>query len=344
MYPFAGTTNQQISLSDTAGITALFAATACYARGTRILTAAGEVPVETLRVGDRVPGLVSGRMRRVRWVGHRSLAPERHPRPHDVRPIRVRAHAFAPCTPVRDLLLSPDHAVFADGVLVPVRYLLNGATIAQEPAAEITYFHIELQDDAGTMVHDVLLAEGMPAESYLDTGNRGAFINADGPVMTHPDFALRVWEAEGCAPLRTAGPEVRALRTRLHARAQALGHALGTVPDLHLLARGRRIDGAWDGAVWRARLPGGPATLSSRAAIPAETDPEGIDARRLGVAIVAISLDGAPIALDDPRLGAGWHAPEGNWRWTNGAALLHLPAGMLEVSVAATPRAWAVAA
>jgi hypothetical protein len=33
----------------------------------------------------------------------------------------------------------------------------------------LTYHHVELA------AHDVILAEGLPCESYLDTGNRAAF-------------------------------------------------------------------------------------------------------------------------------------------------------------------------
>ena len=51
---------------------------------------------------------------------------------------------------------SPDHAVFIDGVLIPVRYLINGRTIVQEPADEVTYYHVELPR------HDVIFAEGLP--------------------------------------------------------------------------------------------------------------------------------------------------------------------------------------
>jgi hypothetical protein len=106
----------------------------------------------------------------VRWLGHRRVDCRRHPRPGDAWPIRVRAGAFGENLPHRDLSLSPDHAVFvAPGLLVPVRYLINDATIVQEPVDAITYWHVELP------THDVLLAEGLPVESYLDTGNRGAF-------------------------------------------------------------------------------------------------------------------------------------------------------------------------
>jgi hypothetical protein len=47
-----------------------------------------------------------------------------------------------------------------------VRYLCNGATIRQESVAVVEYYHVELD------AHDIMLAEGLPAESYLDTGNR----------------------------------------------------------------------------------------------------------------------------------------------------------------------------
>ena len=140
---------------------------ACFAAGTRIATPDGEVAVEALRPGDHVR-LASGGVADVRWVGHRRVWCDRHPRPHGVFPVRIRAGAFAPGQPARDLLLSPDHAVFADGVLIPVRCLLNGTTISQEPAPEITYHHVELEQ------HGVLLADELPAESFLDTGNRAA--------------------------------------------------------------------------------------------------------------------------------------------------------------------------
>ncbi|MBN9509467.1 MAG: Hint domain-containing protein [Alphaproteobacteria bacterium] len=83
----------------------------------------------------------------------------------------------------RDLRLSPDRAVFVDGALVPVRYLLNGTTIVQEPPQSVSYFHPELD------AHDVLRADGLPCESYLDTGNRGASANGGTLAQTHPDFA-----------------------------------------------------------------------------------------------------------------------------------------------------------
>jgi hypothetical protein len=184
----------------------------CFATGTRLLTAAGEVAIENLAVGDLVPTRLGGRLVAVRWIGHRMIECGRHKRPHDVRPVRVRAGAFGPGRPIRDLLLSPDHAVHGDGegaapgVLIPIRHLVNGATIVQEAADRVEYWHVELP------AHDVLLAEGLAVESYLDTGNRCAFVNGGPALLVHPDFALNVWATDACAPLVLTGPALAAMQ------------------------------------------------------------------------------------------------------------------------------------
>jgi hypothetical protein len=137
----------------------------------------------------------------------------RHPEPHKVWPVRVTSHAFGPNRPCRDLYLSPDHAIHVGDVLIPVKHLLNGSTVAQVQRDSVTYYHVELTR------HSVLLAEGLPAESYLDTGDRSNFANGGGPIRLHPDFATREWEANGCAPLVVTGPAFDAARTWLMALA-----------------------------------------------------------------------------------------------------------------------------
>ncbi len=149
---------------------------ACFAAGTRILTAAGEVPVEELCFGDRVPTLGS-RLARIAWLGHHRIDCRRYTCPTGAWPIRVRAGALGERLPARDLLLSPDHAVFVGGVLIPIRHLFNGCTVVQEPVEDVTYYHVELA------THDVILAEGLPCESYLDTGNRAAFANGGAETL-----------------------------------------------------------------------------------------------------------------------------------------------------------------
>ncbi len=181
----------------------------CFTEGTLIRTTRGDVPVEELREGDLVPTELGGAAAPVVWIGRRSVDCARHPEPRKVWPVRVRAGAFGPRRPARDLWLSPDHAVFFEGVLIPVKYLINGAAIAQVPMDRVTYYHVELPR------HDVILAEGLPTESFLDTGGKCMFENGSAPMMLHPDFAILQWEAEGCAPLVVTGPEVAAARRRL---------------------------------------------------------------------------------------------------------------------------------
>ena len=85
---------------------------ACFCAGTRVLTAMGEVRVEDLRIGDPVVTR-SGRLRPVRWIGHRRVEPARLSDPWDGFPVRIAADAFAAGVPHRDLLLSPDHALYS---------------------------------------------------------------------------------------------------------------------------------------------------------------------------------------------------------------------------------------
>jgi collagen type I alpha len=147
------------------------------------------------------------------WIGHRRMDCRRHARPEAVLPVRIRAHAFGVGLPERDLWLSPEHAVFVDEVLIPIRCLMNGDSIRQEWVAFVSYFHIEVP------THDVLFAEGLPAESFLDTGYRGAFANG-GPHREVPDdYAQRVWEAEACAPHITHGPIHARVVERLRGKA-----------------------------------------------------------------------------------------------------------------------------
>ena len=69
-----------------------------------------------------------------------------HHRQSWVLPIVVRAGALAPDIPVRDLWVSPRHALLLDGVFVPAELLVNGQTILQAEAVDqVDYFHLEFE-------------------------------------------------------------------------------------------------------------------------------------------------------------------------------------------------------
>lgn len=199
---------------------------ACFAAGTRILTDSGPIAVEHLTVGMQAVTAASGTPASITWIGHRTVDCRRHPKPLAVSPVRIRAGAFGPGLPSRDVLLSPDHAVFFNEVLIPVRLLVNGTSVVRETVDHITYYHIELDR------HDLLLAEGLPTESYLETGGRSAFANGGGATQLHPDFAALMWDGHGYAPLVVTGAPLRAAKAHLAAVAKG-----GKVPTRKTRAR-----------------------------------------------------------------------------------------------------------
>ncbi len=67
----------------------------------------------------------------------------------------------------------------------------------------------------------MVLAEGLPAESYLDSGDRAMFENGGGALVLHPDFSRWAWDARACAEIKVVGPEVEAVRLKLARRAGA---------------------------------------------------------------------------------------------------------------------------
>lgn len=146
----------------------------CFLRGTAILTDGGEKPVEDLSVGDRV-ALPDGSSRAVKWVGRQSFKKSGARWQKDVVPIRVCRHALDGHTPHSDLYLSPGHALYLNGILIQVKELVNGTTIAPvAPAADgsIDYYAVMLD------THEVILAEGAAAESFhLQNSNHENFCN-----------------------------------------------------------------------------------------------------------------------------------------------------------------------
>jgi hypothetical protein len=178
--------------------------TVCYYPGTKIRTPAGDVVVEALAVGDDVV-TADGRTLPLRWIGRNTVS-TRFADPLRVLPIRIRAGALDDNLPVRDLLVSPEHALLIEDILVQAGALVNGISIIRERTVPetFTYYHVELAE------HVLILAEGTPAESFVDNIHRSAFDNwaehealyGDAPIVemaypraqSHRQVPREIWD------------------------------------------------------------------------------------------------------------------------------------------------------
>ncbi|HTQ82677.1 MAG TPA: Hint domain-containing protein [Pseudolabrys sp.] len=186
----------------------------CFCQGTLILTERGEVPVEDLVVDDKVVTL-SGAISPITWIGRRKVA-ARFSDPVRVWPVRIASHALAENVPSRDLRLSPDHAVLLDGILVQAGALVNGTSIVRETTVPDTfvYYHIELDN------HELILANNVPAETFIDNIGRRGFDNWTEYEALHPQGSAI---GEMSCPRAKAYRQVpRAIHARLAARAAAI--------------------------------------------------------------------------------------------------------------------------
>ena len=201
--------NSNISLGIVAGI-------GCFYAGTLIATPDGERAVETLAAGDLVL-TASGAAKPIVWLG-RSVISSRFADPARVAPIRIKAGALGENLPTRDLLVSPGHAILLDGVLVHAGAMVNGASIVRETDMPVvfTYYHVDLA------THEIVLAEGAPAESFIDGVEEMDFQN----WAERPATAAATVEELAYPRAKSARQLPRATREMLAARAEAIAPAL----------------------------------------------------------------------------------------------------------------------
>ncbi|WP_417207933.1 Hint domain-containing protein [Antarctobacter sp.] len=165
---------------------------ACFLAGTIIATPGGSCAVEDLRIGQPIL-TADDRAVPVRWIGqqviHRSFSNSK------AQPVRIRAGALGHDLPHSDLTVTADHGLILDGHVINASALVNGGSIAFVPQADLpetfTVYHVE------TAAHDVILANGAEAETFIDYRDRRAFDNFNEyldlygaeriiPEMAHP--------------------------------------------------------------------------------------------------------------------------------------------------------------
>jgi hypothetical protein len=145
----------------------------CFLTGTRLAVPNGETAVEDLQIGDLL-NTADGRTVPVKWVG-RQVVSTRFGPAERLMPVQINAGALDKGKPATDLTITSDHALFLDGVLVHAGAIANGFSIRQLPLNELggsyTVYHVE------TDSHEILLANGVEAESFIDNVSRRSFDN-----------------------------------------------------------------------------------------------------------------------------------------------------------------------
>ena len=142
----------------------------CFTPGTLIATPRGEVPVESLREGDRVITRDNG-IQQIRWVGHKPMGwQDLALNPH-LRPVLIRQGALGNGLPERDMMVSPNHRVLVANdrtqlffdeheVLVSAKHLVAGREVMTVESVGTTYIHFMFDR------HEVVLSDGAWTESF----------------------------------------------------------------------------------------------------------------------------------------------------------------------------------
>lgn len=134
----------------------------CFAKGTKIRTPFGWVPIEDIKVGDLVSTQDHG-AQPVRWVGHASVAAE-----GVFAPVEIAAGVLGND---RKLILSQQHRVLhrspqaqllfgTQEMLVAAKFLVDGTSVCVREGGFVTYYHLLFSQ------HELVFSEGIATESF----------------------------------------------------------------------------------------------------------------------------------------------------------------------------------
>lgn len=191
----------------------------CVLRGTLVETETGPLPVECLRVGDRVLTRDHG-VQPVRWIGSRKLSMAELTADPSLLPVRISAGALGDGLPFRDLGVSPQHRVLLSGwqaelmfgedeVLVPAKALIEGVTVQTDACdGPVEYFHLLFD------AHEVIYTEGAATESFHPGDYALRELGDAAKVELHKLFP-ELFEADDAPVFSVARPALRPWEGRL---------------------------------------------------------------------------------------------------------------------------------
>lgn len=328
------------SFSDTLGTVTYSGATPCYLAGSMLRTPCGDKAVETLNIGDQLIAQDADTgaeiIRDIVWVGRKTIT-VRPDLPDDEAgyPVHILKDAIADGVPYKDMLITAEHCLLLDGHFVPARMLINGRSVFYDRSMHrFDIYHVE------TEKHSVLLADGMPSESFLNTENHGNF-RRKGQIVSITAARNQTWD-DAAAPLGVSRGFVEPLFRQIEARAVQAGHpaqdeapALSNAADLHLVTQTgaiiRQARTHEDRAVFMIPAEAESVRIVSNTSRPSDViGPFVNDRRHLGVSIGEVTMFEGNRAhtltahLAEEELD-GWYAQGDNGtRWTSGNAFLPL--------------------
>ena len=310
----------------------------CFLEGTLLRMSSGDVEIENVQVGDKIIACTGAELqtRQITWVGqvHTTVRSEL-PDDEAGYPVRILAGALGDTVPYKDLLVTSEHCLFLEGNFVPVRMLVNGASIYYDKSiTSYNYYHVE------TRQHSIILANGAPTESYLDTGNRHIFKQVGNIVSI--GARQKSW-TQAAAPLCVDRSIVEPLHVQIAQRAHALNipsieentRVLTEEASLHLYTNNGHIINPLRTQAGRVQfmIPSNVTSIRIRSCTARPFDVVGPyldDRRRLGVLVGEITLFDSRQTIritqhfQESAL-SGWHTIESPMmRWTAGDATISL--------------------
>lgn len=167
----------------------------CFTPGTQIATIGGLVPVDQLKVGDKVITRDNG-YQEIRWIGRNELSASALARQPHLKPVMIRKGSLGTDLPERDMMVSPQHRMLLTNaelmlhfgeseVLVPAKHLVNDQNIGRVTTHGVEYIHVLFDH------HEVILADGAWTESFQPG-----------------DYSLGTLDQDARAELRALFPEL----------------------------------------------------------------------------------------------------------------------------------------